>query len=146
LNPAHVIAVDTPDAAGIQAAMFGAAAAGLGRTGQFPTAQFVSVDVWAQLGGLVSTSTGAPVYPSLSLSSSAGNPAGLPMVVDPHFPDGTWVLGPAKLAEWYEDIDGLLQVGEPDVLGQLVGYAGYGAFINIAPDAFTTLTPPAPLP
>ena len=36
-----------------------------------------------------------------------------------------------------------MQVGEPDVLGQLVGYAGFAAFLNVAPDAFTAYTLPA---
>jgi hypothetical protein len=53
------------------------------------------------------------------------------------------VAGPSNLVEWYEDVDGLMQVQEPDVLGQLVGYAGFGAFINVNPDAFTRFTVPA---
>jgi hypothetical protein len=38
-----------------------------------------------------------------------------------------------------------MQVGEPDVLGQLVGYAGFGAFLNVKPAAFTEFTVPAPV-
>jgi hypothetical protein len=48
--------------------------------------------------------------------------------------------------EWYEDVDGLMQVGEPDVLGQLVGYAGYGAFVNVNPAAFTVFSAPPVIP
>jgi hypothetical protein len=55
------------------------------------------------------------------------------------------IQGPARYAEWYEDVDGLMQVGEPDVLGQLVGYAGYGAFLNVLPSAYTKFTVPAPV-
>jgi hypothetical protein len=64
--------------------------------------------------------------------------------VDPNFAAGTLVMGPSRFAEWYEDLDGLMQVGEPDVLGQLVGYAGYGAFVNVRPEAFTKFTAPPP--
>lgn len=104
---------------------------------------FASPDVWAELGSMSNTSSGLPAFPSLSLTSTAGNPLGLRLVVDANFPAGTMISGPARLAEWYEDIDGLMQVGEPDVLGQLVGYAGYGAFINVAPTAFSKYTLPA---
>ena len=43
-----------------------------------------------------------------------------------------------------KDVDGLMQVGEPDVLGQLVGYAGFGAFVNVNAAAFSKFTPPPP--
>jgi hypothetical protein len=56
------------------------------------------------------------------------------------------IMGPSRLCEWYEDVDGLMQVGEPDVLGQLVGYAGFGAFLNVAPPAFSKFTAPVPAP
>ena len=88
--------------------------------------------------------TGAPAFPGLSVTSQSGNPLGLRLVVDPHFPADTMVMGPARFAEWYEDLDGLMQVGEPDVLGQLVGYAGYAAFLNVNQAAFTKFTPPVP--
>jgi hypothetical protein len=71
---------------------------------------------------------------------------GLRLVVDPNFAAGTLVMGPSRFAEWYEDVDGLMQVGEPDVLGQLVGYAGYGAFLNVRPEAFTAFTAPVVVP
>jgi hypothetical protein len=75
----------------------------------------------------------------------SGSPMGFTLVVDKNFPDSTMIQGPSRYAEWYEDLDGLMQVGEPDVLGQLVGYAGYGAFLNVKPDAFTKFTVPAPV-
>jgi hypothetical protein len=70
---------------------------------------------------------------------------GLRLVVDANFAPDTLVVGPSRYAEWYEDVDGLMQVQEPDVLGQLVGYAGYGAFVNVRPEAFTKFTPPVPV-
>jgi hypothetical protein len=95
------------------------------------------------LGG-VHNSQDAPAFPSLSVTSAGGNPLGLSLVVDSHFAAGTMIVGPRKFNEFYEDIDGLMQVGEPDVLGQLVGYAGFAAYINISPASFTkfTLSPP----
>jgi hypothetical protein len=85
---------------------------------------------------------GVPAFPSLSVTGAGGNPLGLNLVVDAHFAPGTMIVGPSNYLEFYEDLDGLMQVGEPDVLGQLVGYAGFAAFINVAPTAFTPLTLP----
>jgi HK97 family phage major capsid protein len=143
LNPANTQDIATLDTAGINTALYAAAAAGYGRAKKLPDTSFVSVDVWASLGGLTNNLSGTPSYPGLSLTNMAGNPMGLKLCVDPNFPAGTWVIGPAAVAEWYEDVDGLMQVQEPDVLGQLVGYAGYGAYVNTAPDAFTKMTLPA---
>lgn len=136
------VPIATADAAGFNSALFGAAASSLNQNGVPSDSLFVSPDVWATLGGAVNPNSGSPVFPSMSLTSQAGNPLGLRLVVDEHFPADTMVMGPARLAEWYEDVDGLLQVGEPDVLGQLVGYAGYAAFVNVNPAAFTVFTPP----
>jgi HK97 family phage major capsid protein len=136
-----VIGGATP--ADINQALFTAAAASLSSSGVPADTLFASPDVWAELGGMTNTQSGNPAYPSMSIKTSGGNPLGLNLVVDEHFAAGTMIMGPAKVAEWYEDVDGLLQVGEPDVLGQLVGYAGYGAFINVNPGAFTKFTLPA---
>jgi hypothetical protein len=130
------------------AAIYGGAATSLSAGGVFPDTLWVSPDVWVGMGSQVNANTGLPIFPSLSVTSEAGNPLGLRLVVDAHFDAGTMVMGPSRYAEWYEDVDGLMQVGEPDVLGQLVGYAGYGAFLNVRPEAFTKFTappPPAPL-
>lgn len=137
------VAIEEATVAGINGAFFGAAASAMSSSGTMADTLFASPDMWANLGGLTN-SQDASAFPSLSLTSSAGNPLGLRLVVDEHFPAGTLVMGPARFAEWYEDLDGLMQVGEPDVLGQLVGYAGYGAFLNVQPDAFTPFTWPAP--
>jgi len=136
------VPISTADAAGFYSALFGAAAGSLSSSGVPADTLFVSPDVWATLGSTIVDQTGAPLFPSLSLTNASGNPLGLGLVVDEHFAADTMVMGPARVAEWYEDVDGLMQVGEPDVLGQLVGYAGYGAFLNTNPDAFTVFTPP----
>lgn len=126
----------------ITAALYGASADALVAGGQQPDTMWVSPDVWGSLGSMF-TSQGNPSFPSLSLTSQQGNPLGLRLVVDSHFASGTMITGPSKLAEWYEDVDGLMQVGEPDVLGQLVGYAGFAAFLNVSPESFSRYSLPA---
>jgi HK97 family phage major capsid protein len=123
----------------ITAALYAAAAAAMTANGDVADTIWAAPDVWAMLGG-IHNSQDAPSFPSLSVTNPGGNPLGLSLVVDSHFAAGTAIVGPRKFAEFYEDIDGLMQVGEPDVLGQLVGYAGFCAFVNINPGAFTKLT------
>jgi len=129
----------TPE--GLNEALYGAVAGALSAaSGAIPDTMWVAPDVWAAMGGFTVGTTGAPAYPSLSLTSTSGAPLGLRLVVEPHMTAGAAIIGPSRLAEWYEDVDGLMQVQEPDVLGQLVGYAGYGAFLNVAPEAFSNVT------
>lgn len=142
-NPA--VPIGTWDYAAILEALYGAAAGAMTSNGVMADTLFVAPDVWGRLGGLTNTASGGAAFPGMSLTGGSGNPQGLGLVVDEHFPAGTMVMGPAAANEWYEDVDGLMQVAEPDVLGQLVGYAGYGAYANVAVDAFTTFTVPAPV-
>jgi hypothetical protein len=140
-------AVPVADWGALRGALFGGSATALAAGGEFPDTLWASPDVWAEMGGaMIGADHNLPAFPNLSVTSTGGNPMGLRLVVDPNFAAGTLVMGPSRYAEWYEDVDGLMQVGEPDVLGQLVGYAGYGAFLNVNPDAFTKFTAPAPLP
>lgn len=134
------VALDAWDAHGITEGLYNAAIRSLSVANEYPDTLWVSPDVWAAMGTLTVAANSQPVFPSLSVSSQAGNPLGLRLVVDANFAPLTMAAGPSRLAEWYEDVDGLMQVGEPDVLGQLVGYAGYGAFLNVAPTAFTKFT------
>jgi len=119
--------------------MYGAASTLLTAGKALPDTLWAAPDVWGELGGMLN-GMGNSAFPSLTLTGTNGNPLGLRLVVDPHFAAGTCIMGASRFAEWYEDVDGLLQVQEPDVLGQLVGYAGYAAFLNINPDAFVSLT------
>lgn len=138
------IPVDSLDAAGVTAAIF-AAAAGIMSDGQgapLPDTLWTSPDVWGSFGSLVNNN-GTLVFPSITPTSAGGNLLGIKLVVDPWFAPGTATLGASRYLEWFEDVDGLIQVAEPDVLGQLVGYAGFGAFLNTRPDLFATLTLPA---
>jgi hypothetical protein len=138
-------AVPVADWSALRAALFTGSANALAQGGVFPDTLWTAPDVWASMGGaLVGADHNLPAFPNLSITDQGGNPMGLKLVVDPNFAAGTMVMGPSRFAEWYEDVDGLMQVGEPDVLGQLVGYAGYGAFVNVRPEAFTRLTAPPP--
>jgi len=133
-------------AAGVTGALFQAASATMlvAEGAPLPDTLWAAPDIWGSLGGLVNNN-GTLVFPSVTPTSAAGNVLGIKLVVDPWFPPGTAVVGPARFLEWYEDVDGLMQVAEPDVLGQLVGYAGFGAFLNTKPDLFTPLTLTAPV-
>ena len=86
---------------------------------------WVSPDVWGQLGSMF-TASGNPSFPQPEPDQPA---VAIRWACAwwwiSHFASGTMITGPSRLAEWYEDVDGLMQVGEPDVLGQLVGYAGF---------------------
>jgi hypothetical protein len=108
-----------------------------------PDTFWMAADVWAYLGSLVNDN-GVPFFPLLNPTpENPGTILGYKPVIDPYFPAGTAVIGKGSLVEWYEDLDGLIQVSEPDVLGQLVGYAGYGALLNTAPQVMSVLTLPA---
>jgi hypothetical protein len=140
------VAIADADGPAITGAFYDAAAAAMTANTDVADTLWVAPNVWAMLGGMF-TPQGNASFPGLSVTSPAGNPVGLSLVVDSHFAPGTAIIGPRKYVEFYEDIDGLMQVGEPDVLGQLVGYAGYCAFLNVAPAAFTRFTialPPPP--
>lgn len=127
------------DPAKIYKAIYAAAGQTLAASNAFPDTLWVAPDVWGGLGSMF-TAQGNPAFPGLSPGSFTGSPMGLKMVVDNNFAAGTAIVGVSRFAEWFEDLDGLMQIGEPDVLGQLVGYAGYGAFLNTLPNAFSKLT------
>ena len=136
--------IATWDAAGIYDAIYTAAATALTAANTLPDTLWVSPDIWGRLGGVMTTQ-GNPLFPGMNPGGMQGSPMGFSLVVDKNFPTSTMIQGPSKFAEWYEDVDGLMQVGEPDVLGQLVGYAGYGAFLNVRPETYTKFTVPAPV-
>ena len=137
------VPIATWDMASIMGALFSSSATAMTDTGVLPDTLWVAPDVWGRLGSLV-TSFDQIAFPGMSLTNQqAGTPVGLRLVVDDHFAAGTMISGPSRFAEWYEDVDGLMQVGEPDVLGQLVGYAGFGAFVNVAPQLYVKYTLPA---
>jgi hypothetical protein len=129
------------DPAGIFEAVYTAAATAMNASNGMANTVWVSPDVWGRLGSL--TTNESPLFPGINPGGGSA-PNGMNLVVDRNFPLKTMIQGPSQYAEWYEDVDGLMQVGEPDVLGQLVGYAGYGAFVNVLPAAYTKFTVPDP--
>jgi hypothetical protein len=141
ITSAAVPIADTSPGA-VLGALYGASVTALGISAALiPDTLWLSPDVWATLGSATNV-VDAPVFPGMNPGTPGGNAQGWRMVVDGNFPADTMVTGPSRVAEWYEDVDGLMQVAEPDVLGQLVGYAGFAAFLNTVPDAFTKFTPP----
>lgn len=138
----NVNPIATWDAEGLYAAIYDGAVESLTTVNALPDTLWVSPDVWGRLGGVM-TNQGNALFPGMNPGGMSGSPMGFRLVVDKNFPASTMIQGPSRYAEWYEDVDGLMQVGEPDVLGQLVGYAGYGAFLNVLPEAFVKFTVPA---
>jgi hypothetical protein len=99
---------------------------------------WMSLDVWAGLGGATYPQGGKAFNLPLGMG---GDVLGLNAVVDPHFPDGTLIVGDSAHGEVWEDLEGFLSVDEPSVLGQLVGYAGYLDFVLLNPSAFLKASP-----
>jgi HK97 family phage major capsid protein len=96
---------------------------------------WMSLDVWGHLGGVMTSPNSGVKAFNLPLQGG-GDVSGLNPVLDPRLPTGTLIVGEADQAEFWEDLDGFLTVDEPDVLGQMVGYAGYSDFIVLNPKAF----------
>lgn len=138
------IAIASDDPAAYHEAIFAAAAQIMSSASgaPLPDTIWVAPDVWGKFGSLTGAN-GNRIFPSVTPTDNTGNPMGLRMVVDPWFTAGTAVMGVSRYLEWYEDVEGFLTVSEPDVLGQLVGYAGFGAFLNTDPSLFVPLTMPA---
>lgn len=74
------------------------------------------------------------------VNGTNGDYDGIPVTIDPRFASGTWIAGDDTLVEFWEDLEGFLSVDEPDLLGQLVGYAGYNKFAVLDPTGFVKLT------
>jgi HK97 family phage major capsid protein len=107
--------------------------------GAVPDTLWMSSDVWTKLGGVMTSATsGVPAY-NLPLTGG-GDIAGLRPVLDAHLAANTLIVGASALAEVWEDLDGFLTVDEPDLLGQLVGYAGYMDFVVVEPKGFVKAT------
>jgi HK97 family phage major capsid protein len=103
---------------------------------------WMSRDVWAQL-RRVRTAMDQPAY-NLPLTGG-GDVDGLLPVVAPQFPAGTLILGDNQFVEFWEELEGFLSVDEPNVLGLMVGYAGYTDTVTLEPGAFVAAElPPSP--
>ncbi len=131
-------------------AIYGAAYQISNSSNYLPTHYFVSPVTWAKL-GMLTTTTGAPVFPftgapnligqnALGTSSATswnGNPLGLVLVVDKNMAGGTTTgtisgvvghaAGPAAGFEFYEQQKGAISIDVPSTLGRTIAFRGYAA-------------------
>jgi hypothetical protein len=131
-------------------AIYGAAYQISNTSNYLPTHYFVSPVTWAKL-GMLTTTTGAPVFPftgapnligqnALGTSSATswnGNPLGLVLVVDKNMAGGTTTgtisgvvghaAGPAAGFEFYEQQKGAISIDVPSTLGRTIAFRGYAA-------------------
>lgn len=105
-------------------------------TGQTPDTIWLSVDRASALAKLRSTTGDNKAYDLPIFYGSGGTVEGLRAVIDPRFAAGTTIVGISDYVEVWEDLEGFLTVEEPNLLGQLVGYAGYFDTIVLDPTAF----------
>jgi hypothetical protein len=124
----------------INGAIYAAAAKVYKGTGRMPTHVGMSVDVWAEIGGLVDGDK-RPLFPALGAMNASGQSTadsfrgmvdGLPRVVSPGFADGTLVVYAANSIEVFERRLGVLQAIEPERAGRVVSYSGL--FTSVAMD------------
>jgi len=101
---------------------------------------WVSRDVGIALASLRNATTGAKLYNVPLINGTTGDLDGIPVTVDPRFAAATFIAGDDSLVEFWEDLEGFMSVDEPDVLGQLVGYAGYNRLAVLDPTGFVKLT------
>ena len=101
---------------------------------------WMSRDVAVALASLRNANTGAKVYNIPLVNGTSGDLDGIPVTIDPRFAAATFIAGDDALIEFWEDLEGFLSIDEPDVLGQLVGYAGYNQLAVLDPAGFVKLT------
>lgn len=137
---ASAIAPITLGASTLNKAIYEAAAKVYSLTGRMPTHIGTSVDVWAEIGGLVDGNE-RPLFPSIFPQNAPGQQAanawsgqanGVPRLVSPGFPSGTLVVYAANSIETFERRLGVLQAIEPERAGRVVSYSGL--FTTVAMD------------
>lgn len=103
---------------------------------------WMSRDVAVDLAKLRNATTGNKLYNIPLVNGTSGDLDGLAVTIDDRFAVGTLILGDDSLVEFWEDLEGFLSVAEPDVLGQMVGYAGYASLCVVDPTGFVKVTVP----
>jgi len=103
---------------------------------------WMSRDVAVDLAKLRNATTGNKLYNIPLVNGTSGDLDGLAVTIDDRFAPGTLILGDDTLVEHWEDLEGFLSVAEPDVLGQMVGYAGYASLCVVDPTGFVKVTVP----
>ena len=129
-----------------QAAVMSATASGTRRATalRLPDHIWVSIDMWASLGAVISAARAT--QPSNDNPGSSrptgfsGDILDVPRTMAPGLPPGTTIVGRSALFEAYEERIGLLQAIEPKVLGVEVAYGGYATWGMLDATAFTKLT------
>ena len=128
-------------AADILAAIYDAAAAYYGVTGQLPSWLAMGPLGWAHLGGLADLA-GRPMFPTLgaanapgtaSATSFAGTVAGLTPVVTSSITDDSLYVGGPDAVEGYLHRFPILEAVEPSVLGRQVAVAASAAMYRPTP-------------
>lgn len=115
---------------------------------RLPDHIWVSIDMWASLGAVISAARATQRSndnPGTSKPTSfqAGDVLDVPRTMAPGLPEGTVIVGRSALYECYEERIGLLQAIEPKILGVEVAYGGYAAFGPLDATAFAKVTPAA---
>lgn len=103
-----------------------------------PDTLWMSSDMWASLGGAMTSATSGVKAYNLPLTGG-GDVLGLRPVLDFQFAAGTLIVGVSSLVECWEDLDGFLSVDEPSIHGQEVAYAGYFDTVVLDADGFVKL-------
>lgn len=101
---------------------------------------WLSRDVAVALASMRNPTSGQKLYNIPLVNGTSGDLDGIPATIDPRFAAATFLVGDDGLVEFWEDLDGFLSVDEPDVLGQLVGYAGYNSLAVLDATGFVKLT------
>ena len=148
------VTAGSDDLAGWATALYEAAAMGYAGGKRLPDRIWVSLDMWAKLGPIIdvlgrltfSTPGGGGTGGTSSLEDFRGDMLGVDRVVVPSFADGTVVIGPRALTEFYEDRIGILSAVEPALLGVEVAYGGYVAYGTLKPEAFAKVAAPVVTP
>jgi HK97 family phage major capsid protein len=135
-------AIGTYTASAIDAAIGAAGTTIAGATGDNGELNhiWVSRDVGIALSSLRNANTGQKLYNVPLINGTSGDLDGIPVTVDPRFAAATFIVGDDSLVEFWEDLEGFMSVDEPDVLGQMVGYAGYNRLAVLDATGFVKLT------
>lgn len=111
------------------------------RPSRLPNTIWTSIDMWADLGALLSIHRvmNSNSAGGASPTAFAGDIIDIPRVMVPGLPAGTMVVGRAEKFEFYEERIGLLSAIEPKYFGVEVAYGGYAAFGFLDQTAFAKI-------
>jgi hypothetical protein len=105
-----------------------AAAAVLSSAKVVPNTLWVDPVAWASLASTTNTANDRTALSMVREALGEFGVAGLRVVLAPRLSSGTRILGVSSTVWSFENKYGLLRVGQPEVLGQRIAYAGEAAF------------------